>query len=119
MRNHQPIVVSVLTILLGSGWLLNTLSVIPNVNWVWTIGLAHLGLLTLLVGGINKVTFVLGVWLMSASMFSILRQTGRMKLDIEVPCLVIVLGLLMLISQLTPLPLPAWLKEDPSSKKQG
>jgi hypothetical protein len=91
--------------------LLNTLNIIPEVDWAWSIGLATVGILSVAIGGFNKVSIVTGPFLIIASVFSVMRQTGRINIDLEVPILVIVLGVLMLISQLSKLQLPDALKE--------
>jgi len=54
---------------------------------------------------------VTGPFLIIASVFSVMRQSERININLEVPILVIVLGVLMLISQLSKLPLPDALKE--------
>ena len=82
-------------------------------NWIWTLGLGLAGLMILGMGGLNKLTIVTGPFLIIASVFSILRQTGRMSIDREVPILVIVFGVLMLISQLMPLPPAGWSQARP------
>lgn len=112
----HSIAVSIIVIAVGCAWLLNTLEVLPGVNWIWTGGLGLAGLLILALGGLNKVTAVTGPFLILTSIFSVLRQTGRIDIDQEVPILVIALGLLMLVSQLLPLPQPGWLHE-PGSKR--
>jgi len=91
--------------------LLNTLNIIVGVGWAWSIGLATVGILSVAVGGFNKVSILTGPFLIIASVFSVMRQTGRINIDLEVPILVIVLGVLMLISQLSKLQLPDALKE--------
>ena len=63
-------------------------------------------------GGFNKVSVVTGPFLIVASVFSVLRQTGRISVDHEIPILVIVLGILMLISQLSRLPVPDLFKDE-------
>lgn len=104
----KTLAVPILIIALGVGWLLTTAHVVPGVNWVWTIGLGVTGVL-ILAGSFDKVTVVVGPFLMAATFFSILRQTGRLSIDIEVPALVIVFGALMLAAQLLPIPLPKWI----------
>ena len=91
--------------------MLNTLNIIPEVDWAWSIGLATVGKRSVAIGGFNKVSIVTGPFLIIASVFSVMRQTGRINIDLEVPILVIVLGVLMLISQLSKLQLPDALKE--------
>jgi hypothetical protein len=106
----------VLIITLGLGWLLTVNNLMPGVNWIWVLGLAVTGILILTVGGVDKVTFVVGPFLISATFFSLLRQTGRISVDTEVPTLVIVFGVLMLLAKLLPVPVPKWIVE-PSEKK--
>jgi hypothetical protein len=100
----QAVGVSLLVIAVGAAWLLNTMNVIPGVNWVWTVGLAASGVLLLMLGGINKLTVVVGPFLMVASVLSLLRQRGTIHMDQEVPYLVIALGVLLLLSSLSNLP---------------
>jgi hypothetical protein len=103
----SSIVASLLVIALGAAWLLNAQGVLPGVNWVWTGGLGFVGLMVLVLGGVNKLTIVVGPWLMLASIMSVLRQTGRLNVNHEVPVLVITLGVLMLLSNLAPIPGPS------------
>lgn len=102
----KKLVVPILTVIVGVTWLLNVLAIIPGVDWMWTVGLAAVGILTMAVGGINKLTLVIGPFLMVASVCSLLRQTHRLLVDREIPVLVITLGVLMLISQISRLPMP-------------
>ena len=111
------LVTPILTILFGAAWLLNTLNIIPGVDWLWTVGLAATGIISMAVGGLNKLTVVVGPFLLVAAIFSIMRQTGRLNLDHEVPILVIVLGILMLISQLSKLPVPESFKKPDNEDK--
>jgi hypothetical protein len=106
MKSLKPVAASLAVIVLGVAWLLNTMHVITGVNWVWTLGLAMAGLLVLALNGLNRLTIVTGPFLLIASVFSVMRQAGRMSLDREIPSLVIALGVLMLLAQLLALPNP-------------
>ena len=107
MTNHaKSLTAPILIITLGVGWLLTVHNVLPGVNWVWILGLAVTGVLILVVGGVNKVTFVIGPLLIASTFFSLLRQTGRISIDTEVPSLVIAFGTLMLLAKLLPLRSP-------------
>ena len=117
MSNRASIAVPILIITVGVGWLLTAHNVIPGVNWLWVLGLGVVGVLILALGGIDKVTVVLGPFLVTATFLSLLRQTERITVDTEVPCLVIAAGLLMLISRFLPVPPPSWLIEPPKDKK--
>jgi len=54
---------------------------------------------------------VVGPIMILASLFSLLRQTGRMELDHEIPILTIALGVLMLVARSNSVPLPEWVNE--------
>ncbi|HWB19944.1 MAG TPA: hypothetical protein VG711_06565 [Phycisphaerales bacterium] len=107
----KSIALPVLIIVVGVGWLLTTQHVLPGVNWVWVLGIGCAGVLTPVLWGVNKLTMVVGPWLIIATVFSLLRQSGKITLETEVPCLVITLGIVMLIVQMMKLPHPDWLVE--------
>jgi len=113
--SRKTLAAPILIIALGVGWLLTTHNVVPGVNWIWTIGLGATGVL-ILAGSFDKVTVVIGPFLMAATIFSLLRQTGCMNIDTEVPSLVIVFGMLMLAARVLPIPPPKWILEPPGSK---
>lgn len=115
--NSTTIVLPVLLITLGSGWLLTTMGVAPGIHWIWILGLAAVGLLTFVVGGFDKATVVIGSFFIAASCLSVLRQTKRMSIDIEIPVLVIVFGILLLIVRSSAIPAPRWLA-DPSGTSE-
>ncbi len=102
------IVIPCVVITLGTGWLLTTKLIMPGVDWVWVLGLGVMGVLVLALSGINKVTIVVGPILIIATFLSILRQTGRLSVDTEIPILVIIIGILMLSSHIFPVPPPDW-----------
>jgi hypothetical protein len=115
----KTLIIPILLITLGIGWLLTVLGVMPDIDWIWTLGLALVGILTLAMGGIDKVTVVVGPFFVLASLLSILRQTGRLRFDLEVPFLVITAGVLLLVARMSFIPAPQWLVEShPSSQKR-
>jgi hypothetical protein len=65
---------------------------------------------------VDKLTVVVVPLLILASIASVLRQTGRISANYEIPALVIAAGLLILLSHLLPVPPPAWLVEEPPAK---
>jgi hypothetical protein len=107
--NRLGVVLPILLITLGAGWLLTTLGIVPAIDWVWTLGLTVAGLLTIAIGGLDKVTVVLGPFLIIASCLSVLRQTDRLPVNAEVPILVIVAGVLLLVARLPAVPVPKWI----------
>lgn len=110
--SKKAIAAPLLIVAVGIGWLLNVWGLLPAVDWVWTLLLALAGLLSFLLCGFNKLTFVVGPFLLVASLFSVLRQMGRLSLNEEVPYLVILLGVLWLAGEFLRLPNPEWMKDE-------
>jgi hypothetical protein len=106
----KGIAVSLLVIVVGTGWLLDVYHVMSGVNWIWTGGLGLAGILALVLGGLNQLTILIGPFLLVGSILSILRQTGWLSVNVEVPILLIVFGILLLLSYVSRLPLPESLK---------
>lgn len=114
-----PTILAILIITVGVGWLLTVRGYMPGVNWVWTLGLAVVGVLTFVVsGGVDKASLVVGPFFLVSSLLSVLRQTGRLQVDTEVPILTIVVGGLLLIAQARFVPLPRWLLPPPDAPPQ-
>ncbi len=111
--DKKTLLLPALLIVVGVGWLLTTLGVAPGIDWVWTLGLAGAGLLTFVVGGFDKVTLVAGVFFIITSILSVLRQTGRLSFDVEVPILVILAGVLLIVARHPAVPMPKWIIEPP------
>ena len=65
--------VPILLVLIGVLTLLGQYGVVPSFNQLWTIGLAAVGVLTFLLNGYNKSSFVIGSFLILSSGLSILR----------------------------------------------
>lgn len=104
-------IISLITIALGFGWLMNMFPGVPNAHWVWTLGMGLAGLLIIALCGVNKLTMVTGPFLIVAAVFTILRQSGKVGWHQEMPALMIALGALMLLSVLAPVPAPGWAGE--------
>lgn len=109
--NRKSLVFPILLIIVGSGWMLSVLGIVPGIDWAWTLTLAGVGLLAFLVGGVDKVTIVVGPFFIITSMLSVLRQSGRLRFDLEVPILVVLTGVLLLVARLPTVPRPAWMIE--------
>jgi len=109
--SKRALVLSILIMTVGVGWLLTALGFGPGIDWVWTLGLGVGGLLAFVFsGGIDKVSLVVGPFLIASSLLAILRQTGRLTVDIEVPILVILAGGLLAIAQMKVVRMPNWLE---------
>jgi hypothetical protein len=107
----KTLVIPILLIMLGFGWLLTSLGVMPGIDWVWTVGIALVGILTFVAGGFDTVTVAVGPFFLLASCLSVLRQSVRLDINLEVPILIIAAGLLLAIAQLPFIPSPRWLTE--------
>ena len=104
-----PLVLAILIITVGVGWLLTAQGIGPGIDWVWTLGLGVVGFLTfVLSGGVDKVSVVLGPFFIVASFLSILRQRGQLRVDTEIPILVILVGVLMLLARMPAVRTPRW-----------
>jgi hypothetical protein len=104
----------------GVGWLLSAQGFGPGINWVWTLGLGVIGILTLVVSkGLDKVSVVIGPFFLLASLLSVLRQTSQLSLEIEVPVLVISIGALLLVAQVPAIPKPGWFVAPPPAVEPG
>jgi hypothetical protein len=115
-----PLVIPILIIVVGVGWLLTAQGFGPGINWIWTLGLGVIGILTFVVSkGFDKVSVVIGPFFLLAGLLSVLRQTGRLSLDIEVPVLVISIGALLLVAHLPAIPKPGWLVALPSPTEES
>lgn len=112
--DKSTLILPILLITVGVGWLLTTLGVAPGIDWIWTLGLAIVGLLAFVLGGLDKVTVVVGPLFIITSCLSVLRQTERLPFNVEVPVLVILSGVLLLIARLPAIPLPKWAAEEPA-----
>lgn len=106
--SRQPLTFAISLIALGAGWLLNNLKIAPDINWIWTLGLGIFGIFVLVVGGIHKVTIIIGPFLVIASALSYLRQSGRLDAAFELPGLTTLLGVLLLVAHLRFIPPPPW-----------
>ena len=103
----RGIMLPMLVIALGAGWLLIELGVLPQVNWAWVFLLGGAGIAVLIAAPLDQITIIVGPFLIIASVMSILRQLGRLSAEVEVPALVIVVGVLMLSGRLLRLPEPS------------
>ena len=105
MKTSKPaIAISLLIIALGVAWLLDTVDVIPGVDWIWVVGLGVSGILLLALAKLDRFNFVVGTSLIICSILSVLRQTDQIKVNIEGPVMFICVGILLLFAHLFRLP---------------
>ena len=89
------------TLIIGFGaiWLLDALDVRIPLGFAWTCLLFAIGVLILAGTGFNKEGFPWGTFFLAAGVCSILRQSGQLAVRVELPVLVIILGVLLGINQ--------------------
>ncbi len=114
-QDKKTLFFPLILITVGVGWLLTTLGVAPGIDWVWTLSVGAAGLLAFVIGGVDKVTVVVGPFFLIASLLSVLRQTGRISFDVEVPVLVILIGVLLLVARSPAVPVPKWMVQQTGS----
>ena len=104
MHHKSALVIPILIITVGLGWLLTVQEIMPGVDWIWTLGLAAIGILALVVRGIDKRSVIIGPFCLTASVLSLLRQQEVVRVAQEGPILLIAYGVLLLIAQSPAIP---------------
>ena len=97
MSPTKKYLVPFIIIAVGLGWLLERLGIVSSWELLWTVGLAAAGIYLIAVSGFNRDTFLPAVFLLVCSFFSLLRSFGYLRVDVEIPLLVIIFGVLMAI----------------------
>jgi hypothetical protein len=110
-QDRNSLVLGILLVGLGGGWLLSSLGFIPPVDWAWSIGLGVVGVVTVALCGLDKVSFVVGGFFILASVLSVLRQVDVISIDVEVPVLVLSAGTLLLLARSKAIPTPRWIEK--------
>lgn len=94
----------VLMIVLGLVWLLHSLDWMPEVHWMWIIGLAGAGVAILALDGITKSSIVAGPMLILAGAMSFFRQYYGLQWQFIIPVMLIAAGVLMLAARAPGIP---------------
>jgi hypothetical protein len=94
----------VILIVLGAGWLLNSLHLLPGVHWLWILGLAGAGIGILLLDGLTKSSVVVGPLLILAGVLSFARLYYDLEWRFIIPVMLIAAGLCMLIARSPAIP---------------
>lgn len=102
------LLVPILSIAVGVGLLLTNLGLMPGVDWLWPSCLAAIGIATFALSGVDRFSVVVGPFFIAAALLSGLRQVGQIKLEIELPILFIIFGVLWAIAVTAPLSTPKW-----------
>lgn len=94
----------ILLIVIGAAWLLHSLNWMPDVQWLWIIGLAASGIAILVLDGITKSSVVAGPLLILAGFLSFFHQYYNLGWRYIVPVMLLSAGLLMLVSRADSIP---------------
>ena len=92
-------IIPALVVGLGILWMLDVLGVMPPLGMVWIVGLAGIGIAIFASRGFSKESFPWGGFFFAAAGCSLLRQLDVLEFKVELPLLLIVLGVLLGINQ--------------------
>lgn len=109
----------VVLIVLGAAWLLNSLDMLPDVHWMWIIGLVGAGLGIFLVDGITKSSVVAGPLFILAGILSYCREYYGLGWRIIIPVMLIGAGVFMLIARSPAIPERRALRRLEDTKKDS
>lgn len=94
----------VVLIVLGITWLLNSLDWLPDIHWLWILGLAGAGIAILMLDGITKSSVVAGPMLILAGFLSFCRQYYGLGWRFIIPLMLIAAGTFMLVARSPSIP---------------
>lgn len=94
----------VILIILGLAWLLNSLDWLPEVHWIWILGLAGAGVAIMVMDGVTKSSVVAGPLLIIAGGMSFARQYYELGWRFIIPVMLISAGVLMLVARSESIP---------------
>lgn len=94
----------VVLIVLGLVWLLNSLDWLPEVHWLWILGLGGAGVAIMALDGITKSSIIAGPMLMLAGLMSFARQYYGLEWRFIIPVMLIAAGILMLVARSPAIP---------------
>ncbi len=107
MKGKKRFIFPLFVLFFGAGWMLDTAKIFPSITWLWPVTLGVLGVCTLLLTKLSRLTLVLGTMFLLMAVCSVFRQAGHLEVRWEIPLLVTLFGLLMLIAQILPIPFSA------------
>ena len=91
-------------LILGVAWLLDSLNWLPDIHWVWIIGMIIAGVAIMIVDGFTKSSVVAGPVLICAGALMYFHHFHWLGWRYMIPIMLIVLGLSMLVSRLEAVP---------------
>ncbi|QLI82727.1 hypothetical protein HZU75_15040 [Chitinibacter fontanus] len=103
-RKQGGIWLPIALIVIGAGWLLHRLDIVPSVNWIVILALVFAGSAVLWLEGLNKSTVVIGPMLIAGGVSTFLQQYFAFSRAVQIPLLLILCGLLMLLARSPQIP---------------
>lgn len=94
----------IVMIVLGAVWLLSNLSWLPEVHWLWILGMAGAGIAILLLDGVTKSSIVAGPLLILAGAMSFLHHYYYVGWRFIIPVMLIAAGMMMLVARSASIP---------------
>ena len=91
-------------LLLGVAWLLDSLDWLPNIRWVWVIGLLAAGIGILVLDGVTKSSLVSSALLVGAGVMAFFHQFHGLGWRFIIPIMLIVAGVAQLIARSPAIP---------------
>jgi hypothetical protein len=109
----------IVLIVVGAGWLLHSLHWLPNMQWLWILGLAAAGIAILLLDGVTKSSVVAGPLLILAGVMAYLREFHNLGWRFIIPSMLICWGLTMLIARSPSIPVSRTTSRHEVRKPEG
>lgn len=109
----------ILLIVIGAAWLFNSLDWMPEIHWLWIIGLAGSGVAILLLDGITKSSVVAGPLLILAGFLSFFHQYYGLAWRFIVPIMLVLAGVLMLLARSPSVPESRSFRRGHDRKQEG
>jgi hypothetical protein len=117
LNSKLGLVIPLAMVAIGGGALLTTLKIMPGFDWVLPISLAMVGIAFPLSIGFDKVTFVACMVFLAIAVMSVMRQLSIISTSVEIPGLVIWIGIVLLVARMPVIPNPTWM-ENPQNPKE-
>ena len=94
----------IILIVVGLAWLLWHFRLFPDIDWIIAAGLVAGGIVILWLDGITKTSVVSGPFLIATGVAWVLHDRWHFSWFVLLPCLLVLLGVLMLFARLQKIP---------------
>ncbi|WP_051709667.1 hypothetical protein [Andreprevotia chitinilytica] len=100
-------------IVIGAGWLVSELHLLPEADWIVIFGLIAGGIAVLVVDGVNAQSVVVGPLLIGTGAMVFAHEHNGISWSVLLPVLLILWGLLLLVARMPGIP-PASTRRQPT-----